>query len=283
MTDPTLRNRRPRGADGPSVEPRPATSPAIRRPADVSGLGTVLGVWAHPDDEAYLSGGLMALAAGFGQRVVCVTATRGELGTPDPETWPPDRLAAERTAELARCLALLGVTEHHWLGYRDGECAAVPGTDAVGRLCDVIDAVRPDTVLTFGPDGITGHPDHRTVSAWTTAAFDRAAPEGARLLYSAVPEWRVPRWKDLDDSLGVYLPGYPVTTPPECLAVELELPPDVLARKVRALSAQTTQTAGLIAAMGIDRYTAWVADESFVAGGRSAPVVERPAAVVTRG
>ena len=71
----------------------------------VAGLGTVLGIWAHPDDEAYLSGGLMAHGPRPGSRVVCVTATRGELGTPDPETWPPQRLAAERTAELGRCLA----------------------------------------------------------------------------------------------------------------------------------------------------------------------------------
>ena len=91
----------------------------------------------------------------------------------------------------------------------------VPASDAVAQLCDLIDDVRPDTVLTFGPDGITGHPDHQAVSAWTTAAFDRAAPPGARLLYSAVAERRVRRWKDLDDSLGVYLPGYPVATPDE--------------------------------------------------------------------
>ena len=45
---------------------------------DVAELGTILGIWAHPDDEAYLSGGLMALARDNGQRVVCVTATRGE-------------------------------------------------------------------------------------------------------------------------------------------------------------------------------------------------------------
>ena len=59
----------------------------------VTDLGTILGVWAHPDDEAYLSGGLMAMARDAGARVVCVTATRGELGTPDPRTWPPDQLA----------------------------------------------------------------------------------------------------------------------------------------------------------------------------------------------
>jgi LmbE family N-acetylglucosaminyl deacetylase len=196
---------------------------------------------------------------------VCVTATRGELGTPDPATWPPHRLAAERTDELARCLEILGVTEHHWLGYRDGECAQAGASDAVERLSELIEEVSPDTVLTFGPDGITGHPDHQTVSAWTTKAFDRAAPPGAQLLYAAVSEQRMRRWKSLGDSLGIYLPGYPVITPADQLAVDLELDSGTAGRKVRALAAQTTQTAGLIAALGVDRYTAWVGEESFAA------------------
>ena len=249
----------------------------------VAELGTVLGIWAHPDDEAYLSGGLMALARDGGSRVVCVTATRGEQGTPDPEAWPPRRLAAERTRELTRCLAVLGVSEHRWLGYRDGECPAAPASEAVGELCEVIDEVAPDTVVTFGPDGITGHPDHQAVSAWATAAFDRAAAPGARLLYAAAAERRVPRWQDLDERLGVYLPGYPVAVPDEQLAVDLVLDPDTAARKVRALAAQTTQTAGLIATMGIDCYTAWVGEESFVEHRRQAPVARRPVAAVTRG
>ena len=251
--------------------------------ASVAGLGTILGIWAHPDDEAYLSGGLMAMARDAGSRVVCLTATRGELGTPDPETWPPQRLAAERTGELARCLEILGVSEHSWLGYRDGECPAVPLRDAVDRLCDLIARIGPDTVLTFGPDGITGHPDHRVVSAWATAAFEAAAPPGARLLHAAAPERRVARWQDLDESLGVYLPGYPVTTPDERLAVDLVLDPVTAARKVRALAAQATQTAGLIAAMGLDRYTAWVGEESFAeASRRPLPVERREHAAISR-
>ncbi|TQM38115.1 PIG-L deacetylase family protein [Pseudonocardia cypriaca] len=229
----------------------------------ITELGTILGVWAHPDDEAYLSGGLMALAGDAGSRVVCVTATRGELGTPDPDVWPPQRLAAERTVELARCLEILGVTEHHWLGYRDGECPQVDPSEAVARLCELIEDVRPDTVLTFGPDGITGHPDHQTISAWTTKAFDRAAPPDARLLYAALSEPRMRRWKRLGDELGIYLPGYPVVTPADRLPVDLELDPHTAERKVRALAAQTTQTAGLIAMLGVDRYTAWVGAESF--------------------
>ncbi|QYN37584.1 PIG-L family deacetylase [Pseudonocardia sp. DSM 110487] len=229
----------------------------------ITELGTILGVWAHPDDEAYLSGGLMALARDAGSRVVCVTATRGELGTPDPDAWPPRRLAEERTGELARCLEILGVTEHHWLGYRDGGCPDVALSEAVARLCELIDEVRPDTVLTFGADGITGHPDHQTISAWTTKAFDRAATPGARLLYAALSEPRMRRWKSLGDSLGIYLPGYPVITPADRLAVDVELDEHTANRKVRALAAQTTQTAGLIAALGVGRYTAWVGAESF--------------------
>jgi LmbE family N-acetylglucosaminyl deacetylase len=236
----------------------------IRSAADVGELGTVLGIWAHPDDEAYLSGGLMALARDSGARVVCVTATRGELGTADPDTWPPDRLAEERTGELARCLEILGVTEHQWLDYRDGECAAVNASEAVARLCEVIDRVRPDTVLTFGPDGITGHADHQTVSGWTAAAFDRAATAGARLLQAATPERRTKRWRVLNDELGVYSPGFPVSVQDEALAVDLRLDPTIAGRKVEALAAQATQTAGLIELLGIDRYTAWVSEEAFV-------------------
>ena len=55
--------------------------------ADAARLGTLLGIWAHPDDEAFLSAGLMAAARDAGHRVVCVTATLGERGTDDQ---PPD-------------------------------------------------------------------------------------------------------------------------------------------------------------------------------------------------
>ncbi len=264
---PARRERAPRRGRG-----RPAGrrgGELITAPHEVGDLGTILGVWAHPDDEAYLSGGLMALARDAGARVVCVTATRGEQGTPDPVTWPPHRLADERTRELSRCLAVLAVEEHHWLGYADGGCAAAPATPAVDRLSALFDEVRPDTVVTFGPDGITGHPDHQTVSAWTTAAFEQAAPTHARLLYAAVGQSRADRWSELEERLDVYLPGYPVTTPDHHLAVDLDLDAEVVARKVRALLAQETQTRALVDLLGLDRYTAWVAGESFVEADRT--------------
>lgn len=229
----------------------------------IEDLGTILGVWAHPDDEAYLSGGLMAMASDAGSRVVCVTATRGELGTADPDSWPPTRLAAERTYELARCLQILGVTEHTWLGFHDGGCAAADPAAAVTQLCSIIEQVRPDTVVTFGPDGVTGHPDHQTVSSWTGQAFDRAASRTTRLLHATMAKRRAARWTDLNLSLGIFPDGYPVFVDDERLAVDLVLPRDVAERKVRALAAQATQTTDLIGALGESVFTAWVGDESF--------------------
>ena len=102
----------------------------------------------------------------------------------------------------------------------------------------------------------------------------------SRLLYAALADRRVARWKALDDSLGVYLPGYPVTAPTGRLTVDLVLDSSTAARKVRALAAQETQTAGLIAAMGVDCYTAWVGEESFVQQRPQPTCAERPAGPV---
>src|SRR5881396_1594435 len=121
-------------------------------------LGTILGVWAHPDDETYLSAGLMALARRQGRRVVCVTATRGEDGSFDEERWPPASLGAVREQELIRSLEVLGVTEHHWLDYHDGTCAGVDPEEGVQRVLGILRDADPDSVFTFGPDGMTGHP-----------------------------------------------------------------------------------------------------------------------------
>src|SRR5215475_13750152 len=92
----------------------------------VGDVGALLGIWGHPDDEAYASAALMSLVRAAGNRVTVATATRGENGTPDPETWPPQRLAALREREMAASLAACDVREHHWLGYCDGTLDQVP-------------------------------------------------------------------------------------------------------------------------------------------------------------
>ena len=113
----------------------------------------------------------MAALTSSGVRVVCVTATRGDGGNGLDRSGTAEQRAALgqlRSTELTAALAELGVTEHLWLDYPDGGLPAVNSEVAIGRLSAVLDEVGAETVLTFGPDGFTGHPDHRTVAAWAT-------------------------------------------------------------------------------------------------------------------
>ena len=228
--------------------------------ADLTDLGTILSVWAHPDDEAYLCGGLMAGAVDAGSRVVCVTATRGELGVTDPVRWPPDRLAEIREAEMAACLAVLGVAEHHWLGYPDGGCAEVALDDGAGAVAELLEAVRPDTVLTFAPDGQTGHPDHIAVHLWTVEAVRRTGI-GTLHVVANTPEF-------LEEHLAQFVAlgaivGEPPTPWTGPLSIELTLAGDLLERKVAALAAQTSQTEALRAIVGDDWYRSVFSIERF--------------------
>jgi LmbE family N-acetylglucosaminyl deacetylase len=219
----------------------------------VEGLGSVLGVWAHPDDETYLSAGIMAQAAADGERVVCVTATRGEMGSWDEERWPSATLGQVRELELLRSLEVLGVREHHWLDYRDGACGEADAEEATGKVAAILREVRPRTVLTFGPDGMTDHPDHKAVSAWTTEAFRREAPAGARLYHAVMtPEWArefVPRMNRFNVFMGPDVP--PVVERGE-LAIDFPLPPELVERKMRAIEAHVSQVEGMLDAFGQD-------------------------------
>ena len=227
---------------------------------DVSALGTILGVWAHPDDETYLSGGIMARAVRAGQRVVCVTATRGEKGSQDEVRWPAATIAQTREEELERALAVLGVAEHHWLGYVDGDCDRVDATEGSERLAAVVAAAAPDTILTFGPEGQTGHPDHLAVHRWVEAACPPgSAPD---VMWAAVPEdWRP--FADRLDEFDVFAPGTPAFFPRRELEVLLDLDDDLMELKLRALREQPSQTEGLLAALGEDFVRASLSVESF--------------------
>jgi LmbE family N-acetylglucosaminyl deacetylase len=235
----------------------------------VTGLGTVLGVWAHPDDETYLSGGLMALARRARERVVCVSATYGERGTDDPVAWPPDRLARTRALEVAAAMAVLGVDDHRFLGFEDGTLAGVDplaGADVIARL---LDDVQPDTMVTFGPEGMTGHPDHRAISRWVTRAWRRAggSDTGVRLLHAAKTDAFADAFADVHDALSIFGPGLPLRTPVDQLALALDLDDELVDVKLAALRAQATQVAPVLGAMGEARYVEWIRSEAFAAAG----------------
>ncbi|MDZ5620209.1 PIG-L deacetylase family protein [Nocardioides bizhenqiangii] len=235
---------------------------------DVARLGTVLSVWAHPDDEAYLAGALLASVTDSGQRAVCVTATRGEAADPGAGADERADLAARRTGELEAALGVLGVTEHHWLDLPDGGCADVDAERPVGRVLELLEEVRPDTVVTFGPDGFTGHPDHRAVSRWVDLALARWQ-RGTTLLHPVVTAEVLGLDRALDEEYGVYELGRPRVVAPDEVRVHLSLADDLLDRKVAALACQESQTAGLISGVGRDRFRNWVSVEMLAAPARA--------------
>jgi LmbE family N-acetylglucosaminyl deacetylase len=228
----------------------------------VGRLGSILSIWAHPDDETYLAGGLMATARDRGQRVVCATATAGERGTSDPVTWPPDRLRRVRRWEATAALAVLGVDEHHILGLPDGALTEhrSHGRAWVERL---LVEVAPDTIVTFGPDGATFHPDHVAVHHWVTDAWERLG-RPARLLYATATHEHLARFGEAYERVGVYMTDQrPTGVARDDLALHLRLDGSLLDRKLTALRAIATQTGDLLAVVGLQAYTAQIAEEAF--------------------
>ena len=237
----------------------------IRTAAEARALGTVLGVWAHPDDETYLSSGLMALARRAGNRVVCVTATRGEHGTDDPRNWPPARLARTRTYELAAAMTVLGVDEHRWLDFEDGTLARLDLAHGAAMVTDLLAEIRPDTVVTFGPDGMTGHPDHRAVAEWVRRACldDTRAPGPPRLLQATVTAAFAAEFADIHTAVSVFGEGPPPCVADEEIVVEIRLDDELADLKLAALRTQATQVKPLIDAVGVDRFRQWWQVERF--------------------
>ncbi|MET0146934.1 MAG: PIG-L family deacetylase [Ilumatobacteraceae bacterium] len=230
---------------------------------DVADLGTILSVWAHPDDETYLAGGVMAAAADRGQRVVCVAATAGEHGTGDPDTWPPLRLGRLRYWEAAAAMAVLGVSEHRFLGLPDG---GLIEWDATGQALvgDLLDEVRPDTILTFGPDGMTYHPDHITISRWVTEAWQQR-DRPCRLLYATTTVEHAAEFGELYEQWNMYMSDErPTGVPAGELALHAALDGAALDRKLAALAAMASQTRDLTAMVGAELYARQVREEGFV-------------------
>jgi LmbE family N-acetylglucosaminyl deacetylase len=219
----------------------------IRTREDVKRLGTIMSVWAHPDDETYACGGLMAAAADNGQKVVCITATRGEAGVQDELRWPAERLGQIREAELMAALRELGIASHHWLDYADGCCCDVPEQEGGDRLVQLIEQYQPDTILTFGPDGWTGHPDHCAVSCWVDCALKDTKRKPK--VYHWVTESRAYEdfLREADRQFNIYfnIDKPPVKELEEC-EIGLTLAPDLILKKLQALRSMPSQTETLL-------------------------------------
>lgn len=207
-------------------------------------LGTILGIWAHPDDETWGSAGLMAMAAQNGQRVACVTATKGEAGkTADESRWPSSQLGEIRTKELQASLDILGVTEHYWLDYEDGKLAQADTKTAVTKIASIITKVQPDTIISFGRDGLTGHSDHKTICEWACKAAKNAQSQALVLGVCEVSEKYNRIGKECSQRFSIYFKTKrPRTIPRQQADLFIELPQEILEIKLQAFKAQPSQT-----------------------------------------
>jgi LmbE family N-acetylglucosaminyl deacetylase len=228
-------------------------------------LGNILGIWGHPDDEAWLSAGLMMQTIEAGHRVTCVTATKGEAGFPADDPRSVAERMGVREAELALCLSILGVTDHRWLGYGDGACAQVADEDAVADLTALILERRPDTVLTFGPDGATGHSDHIAVCRWTTRAVEQAGLRDTRLLYATkTHRWVEEFFAGVDPATVMMVDGLePEVVDESDLDVWFSCDETLLPRKVAAMRAQASQIEQIAETTGPDLFAAMLREEFF--------------------
>lgn len=168
-------------------------------------------VVAHPDDDAYGMAGTIALHAHNPRfRFVLVHATDGAAGQIAPGVdATPDTLGACRRREDAAAWHAHGrpPDRHEWLDYPDGGVSDVPFEELVERIAAILREERPRVVGTFGPDGITGHPDHITVGRATDAAFERLRAEGCsgmeRLVHGAMRQSTFLRWNESRSAHGL--------------------------------------------------------------------------------
>lgn len=160
-------------------------------------------VVAHPDDDTYGCAGTVALHADDPDfRFVLIHVTSGEEGKiADGSGATPETLGQVREEEDRRSWVTLGrePDRHEWFRLPD-HAVADHGEALVERIASVLREERPDVVSTFGPDGVTGHPDHIAVGDATTRAFHQVRDEGGdgflRLLHQALPQSMLDVWNE---------------------------------------------------------------------------------------
>ena len=252
-------------------------------------------VVAHPGDEAFGFAGAIASAAASGAYVVVVCVTRGwfdaRLTDSPPAPGGKNRdvklnpviwrnVDTVREDELRRSVALLGVRVVRMLDYAEGELDREDFDHLVGRIVEPIRMHRPEVILSFGPDGVTGDSDHVIVSRAVRAAYDLA---GEPLAYEDDLEedqvaWRAAKLYDLVVPpsalavLGDHQPPEGYGSPVEP-TVALELG-ELAQLKLAAISRHVSQTgsAGPFHDWGSERRDAWLGTEHYRLAASALPV-----------
>jgi len=138
----------------------------------------ILVILAHPDDESFAVGGTLAKYAHQGAQIILLCATRGEAGIAGVE---PKKAGDIRERELRIAAQHLGI-EVYFMGYPDGGLANTEPGMLLETITCWIGMVQPQLIITFGPEGGSGHPDHLIISKVVTQAYDQCCQKGL-LLY----------------------------------------------------------------------------------------------------
>ena len=195
----------------------------------------LVAVFAHPDDERIV-GPLLARYAREGHDVYLVIATDGNKGVREHAGVPAGDSLARVRAEESRCAARqLGIQPPILLGYEDGGLASFDNLEGLRDDVDsVLRALQPDAVISFGPEGGTGHPDHRLVGDIVTQVVQSGGVGIPPALY--FPSLPAERMKDAP-------PAQPRVTPiPErYLPIAVRFAPGDLEAGRRAFACHRTQ------------------------------------------
>ncbi len=180
-------------------------------------MARLLVVVAHPDDETFGTGSVIAKTAADGHDVIVCCATRGEAGEDTSGTTSSaDELATAREAELRAAAQTLGASQVVLLDFADSgmegpmperALAGVPVEQVTLAVADVIARIGPDVVVTLDPGSIADHRDHARIGEATTHAFVQTANDGARLYYWTLAHSVIKRWQVEMKELGL-LPQY---------------------------------------------------------------------------
>jgi LmbE family N-acetylglucosaminyl deacetylase len=151
-------------------------------------------VLAHPDDESLGTGGSLAYYASQGVETTLVCATRGERGWNGPaDEYPGEAgLGRLREAELRAAGDVLGLREIIFLDYIDGDLDQADANEAMAKIAAQLRRIKPHVVISFGPDGAYGHPDHIAICQMTSGAILRAADAGFST--DGLPAYAVPKF-----------------------------------------------------------------------------------------
>jgi len=187
-----------------------------RYPADMT---RILGITAHPDDEVGAFGGTLLLYHSQGIETYVICLTRGEAATNRGEAKSNQELASIRSAEFFASCKVLQITQAQILNYPDGGLNRQDFFSVVGDLTRRVREIRPDIILTMGPEGaITGHPDHSMASIFATMTFHWSARKNCypeQLSESLMPHQAR---KLYYSTASFILPDRPPVSPPPCSA-----------------------------------------------------------------